>query len=70
MPKRILSWQPKFINILQMDLLARSYVPHFFITNCDHIENKKLPKEKFSHFSSRQKIEIYFPHNTFVSHRC
>ena len=35
---------------------------------CNHIENDKLLKEKYGHFSRRQKIEIYFPYNTFVSY--
>ena len=40
----------KFNKFLQMYLLARFNVPHFF-TNCDLVENVKLLKENIGHFS-------------------
>ena len=37
---------------------------------CDHINNEKVFKEKYGHFSWRQKIENYFPYNSFAPYIC
>ena len=37
---------------------------------CDDVQNDKLLKEKSGHFPWRQKKEIYFCYNTFVSYIC